>query len=122
VTFKNHFREPRKLVNGGQARPFRDQVNINRRRHDAPIDTGRLRKFGRTDAHRRLQRRDPQALAELYDRHGRAAYSLLPKRTRNESAPWMRWTPIASAGVVVLLGVIMTGVSLCWLPSGWLAG
>jgi hypothetical protein len=69
-----------------------------------------------------LQRRDPQALAELYDRHGRAAYSLLPKRTRNESAPWMRWTPIASAGVVVLLGVIMTGVSLCWLPSGWLAG
>jgi nickel/cobalt exporter len=46
----------------------------------------------------------------------------LPKRTRNGSSPWMRWTPIASAGVVVLLGVIMTGVSLGWLPSGWLVG
>jgi nickel/cobalt exporter len=46
----------------------------------------------------------------------------LPKRTRNGSSPWMRWTPIASAGVVVLLGVIMTGVSLGWLPSSWLAG
>jgi nickel/cobalt transporter (NicO) family protein len=47
---------------------------------------------------------------------------VLPKRIRNEMAPWMRWTPIASAGVVVLLGIIMTGVSLGWLPSGWLAG
>ncbi|HTA67015.1 MAG TPA: hypothetical protein VK776_02010 [Bryobacteraceae bacterium] len=47
---------------------------------------------------------------------------VLPKRIRNEMAPWMRWTPIASAGVVVLLGVIMTGVSLGWLPSGWLVG
>jgi nickel/cobalt exporter len=47
---------------------------------------------------------------------------VLPKRTRNGSDPWMRWTPIASAGVVVLLGVIMTGVSLGWLPSGWLVG
>jgi nickel/cobalt exporter len=46
----------------------------------------------------------------------------LPERTRRGSAPWMRWTPIASAGVVVLLGVIMTGVSLGWLPSGWLVG
>ena len=47
---------------------------------------------------------------------------VLPKHTRNGSARWMRWTPIASAGVVVLLGVIMTGVSLGWLPSGWLVG
>jgi len=47
---------------------------------------------------------------------------VLPKRTRNGSASWMRWTPIASAGVVVLLGVIMTGVSLGWLPAGWLVG
>ena len=47
---------------------------------------------------------------------------VLPKRIRNESAPWMRWTSIASAGVVVLLGAVMTGVSLGWLPSGWLVG
>jgi len=47
---------------------------------------------------------------------------VLPERTRKAGSPWMRWTPIASAGVVVLLGVIMTGVSLGWLPSGWLVG
>ena len=47
---------------------------------------------------------------------------VLPKRTENGSMAWMRWTPIASAGVVVLLGVIMTGISLGWLPSGWLVG
>jgi nickel/cobalt exporter len=47
---------------------------------------------------------------------------VLPKRKENGSAVWMRWTPIASAGVVVILGVIMTGISLGWLPSGWLVG
>lgn len=47
---------------------------------------------------------------------------VLPKRSGNGSATWTRWTPIASAVVVVLLGVIMTGISLGWLPSVWLAG
>jgi nickel/cobalt transporter (NicO) family protein len=46
----------------------------------------------------------------------------LPERARIGTGPWMRWMPIASAGVVVLLGVIMTGVSLGWLPSRWLVG
>ena len=49
----------------------------------------------------------------------------LPKRTGNGNSPWMkwaRWTPIASAGLVALLGVVMTGVSLGWLPSRWLIG
>jgi nickel/cobalt exporter len=46
----------------------------------------------------------------------------LPERARTGRGPWMRWMPIASAGVVVLLGMIMTGVSLGWLPSRWLVG
>ena len=37
-------------------------------------------------------------------------------------AKWAQWTPIASAGLVALLGVVMTGVSLGWLPSRWLVG
>lgn len=46
----------------------------------------------------------------------------LPERARTGRGPFMRWMPIASAGVVVLLGMIMTGVSLGWLPSRWLVG
>jgi RNA polymerase sigma-70 factor (ECF subfamily) len=34
---------------------------------------------------RRLQRHDPQALAELYDRHGRAAYSLVLRVVRDKA-------------------------------------
>ena len=33
----------------------------------------------------RLQRRDPQALAELYDRYGRTAYSLILRMVRDKS-------------------------------------
>ncbi|HXA66916.1 MAG TPA: sigma-70 family RNA polymerase sigma factor [Bryobacteraceae bacterium] len=33
----------------------------------------------------RLQRRDPQALAELYDRHGRVAYSLVLRVVRDKA-------------------------------------
>ena len=50
---------------------------------------------------------------------------VLPERTGAGNGPWMkwaRWTPIASAGLVALLGVVMTGVSLGWLPSRWLIG
>jgi len=46
----------------------------------------------------------------------------LPERARTTSGPWTKWTPIASAGLVALLGVVMTGVSLGWLPSRWLIG
>src|ERR1700674_5833374 len=38
---------------------------------------------GDTDLIGRLQRRDPQALAELYDRYGRLAYSLIYTVVRN---------------------------------------
>ncbi len=33
----------------------------------------------------RLKRRDPQALAELYDRYGRAAYSLVLRVVRDQA-------------------------------------
>jgi ABC-type nickel/cobalt efflux system permease component RcnA len=49
----------------------------------------------------------------------------LPERSRTGQSRWMKWTqwtPIASAGLVALIGVVMTGVSLGWLPSRWLIG
>lgn len=39
-----------------------------------------------TDLVGRLQRRDPQALAELYDRYGRIAYGLIHRVVRNAAA------------------------------------
>ncbi len=32
------------------------------------------------------------------------------------------WMPVASAAVVMLLGVVMTGVSLGWIRPHWIAG
>ena len=46
----------------------------------------------------------------------------LPQRNPVSTAGWMRWVPVASAAVVATLGVIMTGVSLGWLPATWLVG
>jgi ABC-type nickel/cobalt efflux system permease component RcnA len=46
----------------------------------------------------------------------------LPERARIGRGRWTQWTPIASAGLVALLGMVMTGVSLGWLPSRWLVG
>jgi ABC-type nickel/cobalt efflux system permease component RcnA len=50
------------------------------------------------------------------------AKRLLPQRARIGSRPFMRWAPVASAVVVLALGVIMTSASLGWLPSGWQLG
>ncbi len=44
----------------------------------------------------------------------------LPQKSRHIRGPWARWAPVASAAVVMVLGVMMTGVSLGWLPAGWL--
>ena len=35
---------------------------------------------------------------------------------------WFRWLPVASAAVVMVLGVVMTGVSLGWIGPGWTVG
>jgi nickel/cobalt exporter len=46
----------------------------------------------------------------------------LPERARAGRSPWFRWAPIASGAIVILVGVIMTSVSLGWLSTRWLIG
>jgi nickel/cobalt exporter len=48
------------------------------------------------------------------------AKNLLP--SGSGGSPFFRWIPVASAAVVMLLGVIMTGVSLGWIQPHWIAG
>ncbi len=48
------------------------------------------------------------------------AKNLLPSSSGGN--PFFRWMPVASAAVVMLLGVIMTGVSLGWIQPHWMAG
>jgi nickel/cobalt exporter len=48
----------------------------------------------------------------LYAKH------LLPQRAKPSRA--VAWIPVVSAGVVVCLGLVMTGVSLGWWKPGWI--
>jgi nickel/cobalt transporter (NicO) family protein len=48
------------------------------------------------------------------------AKNLLPERTG--ANPFFRWMPVASAAVVLVLGLLMTGVSLGWIQPKWIAG
>jgi nickel/cobalt exporter len=48
------------------------------------------------------------------------AKNLLP--AGSGGSPFFRWMPVASAAVVMLLGVVMTGVSLGWIRPQWMAG
>ncbi len=48
------------------------------------------------------------------------AKNLLPSGSGGN--PFFRWIPVASAAVVMLLGVVMTGVSLGWIQPHWMAG
>lgn len=50
------------------------------------------------------------------------AKQLLPERAQGPGHPFFRWMPVASAAVVMLLGVLMTGVSLGWIRPGWISG
>lgn len=45
------------------------------------------------------------------------AKNLVPERHRNSDSRLMRALPVFSAAVIVVIGVVMTGVSLGWLPS-----
>ncbi len=49
------------------------------------------------------------------------AKHLLPEGGRS-SNPFFRWMPVASAAIVLVLGVLMTGVSLGWIQPSWIAG
>src|SRR5580658_9606511 len=48
------------------------------------------------------------------------AKNLLPSSSGGN--PFFRWMPVASAAVVMMLGVVMTGVSLGWIQPHWMAG
>jgi ABC-type nickel/cobalt efflux system permease component RcnA len=48
------------------------------------------------------------------------AKNLLPEGTGGN--PLFRWVPVASAAVVLVLGLLMTGVSLGWIQPKWIAG
>lgn len=50
------------------------------------------------------------------------AKHLLPESKTAAHSSVFRWMPVASAAVVMLLGLIMTGVSLGWLHPTWVAG
>jgi nickel/cobalt exporter len=50
------------------------------------------------------------------------AKNLLPESHRTGGNPFFRWMPVASAAVVLVLGLLMTGVSLGWIQPKWMAG
>jgi ABC-type nickel/cobalt efflux system permease component RcnA len=50
------------------------------------------------------------------------ARNLLPDRRRASSNSFLRYAPIASAAIVTIIGVIMTGISLGWIRPGWMIG
>jgi nickel/cobalt exporter len=50
------------------------------------------------------------------------AKHLLPKTQSTERNRFFQWVPVASAAVVMVLGLLMTGVSLGWLRPTWMAG
>ena len=49
------------------------------------------------------------------------AKNLLPDGVRERSG-FFRWMPVASAAVVLALGILMTGVSLGWIQPSWMIG
>jgi len=47
------------------------------------------------------------------------AKNLLPERQRASGHPIFKWAPLASAALVTVLGLIVTGISLGWIPAAW---
>jgi nickel/cobalt transporter (NicO) family protein len=50
------------------------------------------------------------------------AKNFLPGGGHAGGNPFVRWMPVASAAIVMALGVVMTGVSLGWIQPHWIAG
>jgi len=50
------------------------------------------------------------------------AKNLLPGGGNPSGHSFFRWMPVASAAVVMALGMLMTGVSLGWIQPHWIAG
>jgi ABC-type nickel/cobalt efflux system permease component RcnA len=50
------------------------------------------------------------------------AKKLIPQKSRTGSSPLFRWLSIASPAVVMIVGLVMTGVSLGWIQPKWMIG
>ncbi|MDP8981599.1 MAG: hypothetical protein M3O35_13535 [Acidobacteriota bacterium] len=50
------------------------------------------------------------------------ARNLLPDSKGSSSHPLFRWLPVASSAVVVVIGLIMTGISVGWIHPKWMVG
>ena len=50
------------------------------------------------------------------------ARNLLPEPKRSSSHAVLRYVPVASAVIVTVVGVIMTGISLGWIRPAWMIG
>jgi ABC-type nickel/cobalt efflux system permease component RcnA len=50
------------------------------------------------------------------------AKNLLPQRKHSGSGWFFRYVPVASAALVTVIGVVMTGISLGWIRPGWMVG
>lgn len=50
------------------------------------------------------------------------AKHLIPDSKHVKQNHFVRWMPVASAAVVMILGFLMTGVSLGWVRPTWMAG
>ncbi len=50
------------------------------------------------------------------------AGKLLPESKRQKSNPILRYAPVASAAIVTIVGLIMTGISLGWIRPTWMIG
>ena len=47
----------------------------------------------------------------LYAKH------LIPEKHRNSQSPFMRIMPVLSAGIIVVVGIVMTCVSMGWIRA-----
>jgi nickel/cobalt transporter (NicO) family protein len=50
------------------------------------------------------------------------ARNLLPREKPGQSVTLFRWISIASPAIVIIVGVVMTGVSLGWIQPKWMIG
>ncbi len=50
------------------------------------------------------------------------AKRLLPEGSRTGSHPLLHWASVASPAIVMVVGLVMTGVSLGWIQSKWMIG
>ncbi len=50
------------------------------------------------------------------------AKHLLPGSTGSSGNPFFRWMPVASAAIVMAVGLLMTAVSLGWIQPHWMIG